>query len=235
MKGLQRIGEYIWEFLVVTVITAVAAATVLPFFAVVVGLTDYFSKSVDDRRFKDIFIAIGQNIKLICLYTLFELVILIVPVFNIYFFNTHPENLNAFVLGVSYVALVFGIIYAVTAPTIIINMEVTFLQLLRNGFMLIFGGLIRAIVSVACVVGIVLLIMYYPYALVLTPYPIAYLITLLMKENFYKLKAKVLGTTVEQLKKQENTDDYLDEYGRINRPAMGQSEVGENEDDEQKD
>ena len=65
MKGLQRIGEYIWEFLVVTVITAVAAATVLPFFAVVVGLTDYFSKSVDDRRFKDIFIAIGQNIKLI--------------------------------------------------------------------------------------------------------------------------------------------------------------------------
>ena len=44
MRGLQRLGEYLWEFFVVTAIAAVSAVTGLPFFPGRVGHADYFGK-----------------------------------------------------------------------------------------------------------------------------------------------------------------------------------------------
>lgn len=215
MNGLRRIGDYFWEFLVVTLIAAVAAVTVLPFIPVTVGLCAFFRRSAEERRFKDIFTAIGENWKILIPYTIFQLVIIVFPILNIYFFNTHPEQLNYFVLAVSVVALVFGVFYLATAPTIIVNMKVTFRQLLRNGIMLLFGGLLHSILAVACIAGVVALILWYPYAVVLTLYAVPYINSKLMNENFYKLKAKSLGTTVQKLRDEESSDDYLDEYGRV--------------------
>lgn len=215
MNGLRKLGDYIWEFMVVTLIVAVSAVTVLPFIPVIVGLNAFFRRSIDERRFRDIFIAIGQNWKILIIYTIFQLVMIVFPVLNIYYFNTHPENLNTFVLAVSVIALVFGVFYLATAPMIIVNMDVTFFQLLRNGIMLLFGGLLHSIIAVACIAGVVALIIWYPYVVVLTLYAAPYLVCRLMYENFYKLKARALGTTVEKLREQENADDYLDEYGRV--------------------
>ena len=48
-----------------------------------------------------------------------------------------------------------------------------------------------------------------------------------MAENFIKLKAKALNTSVFELKKQQTQDDYIDEYGEINR-----AEALEKNDDE---
>ena len=219
MKGLARFGEYFWEFLVVTLIAAVSAGTVLPFVPVTVGLCAFFRRGIDERRFKDIFTTIGANWKILIFYTLFQLVIIVFPVLNIYFFNTHPERLNGFVLAVSVIALVFGVFYLATAPTLIVNMNLTFRQLLRNGIMLLFGGLLRSICAVACIAGVVALILWFPYAVVLTLYAVPYINSKLMGENFYRLKAKALGTTVQKLKEEENADDYLDEYGRVKRAA----------------
>ena len=64
MKGLARFGEYFWEFLVVTLIAAVSAVTVLPFVPVTVGLCAFFRRGIDERRFKDIFTTIGANWKI---------------------------------------------------------------------------------------------------------------------------------------------------------------------------
>ena len=229
MKGLARFGEYFWEFLVVTLIAAASAVTVLPFVPVTVGLCAFFRRGIDERRFKDIFTTIGANWKILIFYTLFQLVIIVFPVLNIYFFNTHPERLNGFVLAVSVIALVFGVFYLATAPTLIVNMNLTFRQLLRNGIMLLFGGLLRSICAVACIAGVVALILWFPYAVVLTLYAVPYINCKLMGENFYKLKAKALGTTVEKLKAEEHADDYLDEYGRVKRAVNADVEQKDEE------
>ncbi len=217
MKGFRLIGDYALEFLVVTLIVALSAATVLPFIPVLVGVTGYFKSEIDSRRFKDIFVTIGKNWKILIFYTLFQLVILIFPILNIYYFNAYPERMNYFVLAVSCIALFFGIIYLVTSPTVIVYMNVTLRQLFYNGLMLIFGGFIRSVVSVACVGGVVALVLFYPYVLILTPYAVPFLISRLMKENFYKLKAKALKTSVYELKKRESADEYVDENGEIVR------------------
>ena len=89
MKGLQKFGDYLWEFLAVTLIAAVSAVTVIAFIPVNVGLCAFFKRGIDERRFKDIFTAIGENWKILIFYTLFQLVIIVFPVLNIYFFNQY--------------------------------------------------------------------------------------------------------------------------------------------------
>ena len=217
MKGLQLFGEYAFEFIVITLLLALSAVLVIPFIPMLVGVCGYFRQNINCRRFKDIFTAIGANWKILIFYTIFQLIIIIFPVLNIYFFTAHPENMNYFVLVVSCVALVVGAMYLVTAPTIIVNMKVNVRQLIYNGIMLLFGGLWRSLVSLACVGGIIALILLYPYAVPVTLYVAPYVITVLMTENFYRLKAKSLGVSVYELKASLKEDDYLDENGKINR------------------
>ena len=217
MKGLRIVGDYALEFLVVTLLVALSALSVIFFIPMLVGVTGYFSNSLDVRRFKDIFTTIGKNWKVLIFYTLFQLIIIVFPVLNIYFFNTHPENTNYFVLAVSVVALVVGVMYLATSPTIIVNMKVKFRHLIYNGLMMLFGSLWRSIIAVVLLGGVVALVLFYPYALVFTLYAVPFVITRLMKENFYHLKAKQLNTSVYELKKVQKDDDYLDEKGAVKR------------------
>ena len=226
MKGLRIVGDYALEFLVITLLLAVSAILVIPFVPMLVGVTGYFPTDLDTRRFKDVFTTIGKNIKIIAFYTVFQLIIIVFPVLNIYFFNTHPQNTNYFVLAVSCIALVFGAVYLVTSPTVIVNMRVTFRQLLHNGIMLLFGGLWRSVLSLACVAGVIALLLYYPFAVAATLYFFPFITSRLMKENFYRLKAKALGTSVYDLKKRQNEDDYLDENGEVNRCCAEDLENG---------
>lgn len=217
MNGLRIVGDYALEFIVVTLLVALSALTVVFFVPVIVGVTGYFQRDINSRRFKDIFTTIGKNWKILIFYTLFQLIIIIFPVLNIYFFNTHPEKLNYFVLAVSVIALLVGVIYLATAPTVIINMDLKFRQLIYNGIMMIFGSLWRSIVSVIIIGGVVAMILYYPYVVLLTLYAVPFLISKLMAENFIHLKAKALKTSVFELKKKQKEDDYLDEKGAIKR------------------
>lgn len=217
MKGLRIFGEYAFEFLIITLLLAVSAILVLPFFPILVGVVGYFKTDINTRRLKDIFTTIGSNWKILIFYTLFQLIILIFPAFNIYFFNTHPDNIDYFVLAVCYIALIVGFIYFITSPVLIVNMDLKFRQLLYNGIMLIFGGFWRSLVAVVLVAGIVALAIFYPYLLVLTLYAYPLINSKLMTENFYHLKAKAQKTSVFELKKREKEDDYLDENGQINR------------------
>lgn len=225
MKGFRLFGDYALEFLVITLIVAVSAFSVILFIPAVVGVTGYFKNDINTRRFKDIFLTIGKNWKILIFYTVFQLVILVFPILNIYFFNTHPQNINYFVLAVSVVALVVGVIYLATSPTVIVNMDVKFRQLIYNGIMMLFGSLWRSLLAVLIIAGVVALILYYPYVVPLTLYAAPFAIAKLMTENFYNLKAKALNTSVFELKKKENEDDYLDEKGAVKRDDM------ENEDE----
>ena len=220
MKGLRLLGDYALEFLVVTLLVALSAFTVIFFVPMIVGVTAFFQNDINTRRFKDIFTTIGKNWKILIFYTLFQLIIIVFPILNIYFFNTHPENVNYFVLAVSVIALIVGVIYLATAPTVIVNMEVTFRQLIYNGIMMLFGSLWRSLVSVLIIAGVVALILYYPYVVVITLYAAPMVISRFMTENFYHLKAKALNTSVFELKKKEKEDVYLDEKGAVKRDEL---------------
>ena len=231
MKGLRLFGDYALEILVITLLLTLSACSVIFFVPMLVGAAGFFKNNIDVRLFKDIFITISRNWKIIIFYTVFQLVIIVFPILNIYYFNTHAEALNFigyFVLAVSCIALIVGAIFLTTAPTVIVNMNVTFRQLLYNGVMLIFGGAIRSLVCVAVVAGVFALFIFYPFAVILTLYVSTYLISRFMNENIIKLKAKALKVSVYQLKKKPENDGYLDENGEINR---GEEEV-EDETDE---
>lgn len=231
MKGLRLFGDYALEILVITLLLTLSACSVIFFVPMIVGVAGFFKNNIDTRLFKDIFITIGKNWKIIIFYTVFQLVIIVFPILNIYYFNTHAEGMNFigyFVLAVSCIALIVGAIFLTTAPTVIVNMNVTFRQLLYNGVMLIFGGAIRSLVCVAVVAGVFALFIFYPFAVILTLYVSTYLISRFMNENIIKLKAKALKVSVYQLKKKPENDGYLDENGEINR---GEEEV-EDETDE---
>ena len=234
MRGLQRIGEYFLEFIVVTLISLVAAATVIGFFPITVGLAGFFRRDINNREFKDIFITIGKNWKLILPYSIFQIVIIGFSILNIYFFNTHLENLNGFILAVSYITLIIGCFYMTTAPTVIVNMNVNFFQLLVNGIMLLFGGFLNSLVSIICVAGVVYLILNYPIIALATLYAFPFITDKLMLENLYRLKAKALKTTVYELKKQEKEDDYLDEYGNIKRTQSDVENINGEKNDEKR-
>lgn len=215
MNGLRIFGEYVVEFVVVTLLVALSAVSVIFFIPMLVGLNGFFKHKKNERLFKDIFITIKENWKILIPYSIFELLITVFPILNIYYLNTHVENMNYVLLAVSYVALVIAAIYLATAPTIIVNMKINFFQLLYNGFMLLFGGLLRALASLALIGGVIAIILLYPYVVVATFYVVPLLVTKLMLENFYVLKARVLHTNVYTIKQQEMNDGYLDERGQI--------------------
>ena len=208
MKGIGKFGEYVLEVVVVTLLVALSVILVLPFVPMMVGLAGYFKNKKDVRLFRDIFVTIGENWKILIPYTIFELLITVFPILNIFYFNTHLDQMNYFILALSYVALVIGAIYFVSAPTIIVNMNVSFFQLLRNGFMLLFGGLLRSLASLAAVAGVIALILFYPYAVIASFYLLPMIVTKLMLENLYVLKARMLGTNVYTIKHAEQDDDY---------------------------
>ena len=208
---LQIFGDYVLEFFVVTILLILSLALVIPFIPMVVGVTGYFKRDINSRRFKDIFSTIKENWKILIFYTLFQLIILFASVLNIFYFNSHLKNEFYFILIVSYIALIIGIFYLITAPTIIVNMNVTFRQLLYNGFMLLMGKLKNTIFALALAAVVVVLILYFPYVIPFMFYFVTLVSQKLMSENFLRLKAKALGVRVEDLKKESEEDEFLSE------------------------
>lgn len=208
---LQVIGDYIFEFFVVSILLILSFILVIPFVPMMVGVTGYFEKDIDSRRFKDIFTTIKKNLKIVVLYTIFQMTILVVSTLNIFYFNTHLENMNAVILILSYVGLFIGLFYLVTAPIIIVHMNVTFRQLLFNSLMLLFGNIKNTLLTLLLVIFIVLLVLYFPYVVFALFYFVAFLSQKWMRENFYRLKARVLGISFEELMKQGTEDEFLKE------------------------
>lgn len=208
---LQIFGDYVLEFFVVTILLILSLALVIPFIPMVVGVTGYFKRDINSRRFKDIFSTMKENWKILIFYTLFQLIILVASILNIFYFNSHFNQNFYFILIVSYIALIIGIFYLITAPTIIVNMNVTFRQLLYNGFMLLMGNLKNTFFALALVAAVVFLILYFPYVIPMMFYFVTLVSQQLMSENFLRLKAKALGVRVEDLKKESEEDEFLSE------------------------
>ncbi|MBQ3253752.1 MAG: hypothetical protein IJA65_04265 [Acholeplasmatales bacterium] len=216
MKGLRIIGDYFLEYLIITLLLILSAILIIPFIPVFIGVISYFRRDLDARMLKDIFVPIKENLVIIIKFTIFELVLLSFSALNIYFMNTNLEVMNEFILFISYVGLIIGIIFLINAPIIILNMNVNLRQLLFNSIALIFGGFVNSLLAIAAVGVYVVAGILFPYLLLIGIYIVPFFVSKYTNQNLLKLKARKLKTTVEELTKKENQDDYFDEKGYIN-------------------
>lgn len=189
---LQIYGDYVFEFLLITFLMCISLCLVIPFPLILVGITGYFKTDIHERRYKDIFIHIKENIKILIIYTAFQLCMIIIPILNIYYFNMNLDQMNNVIYVVSYVILILGIIILISAPTIIINMNVSFTQLIFNSFILLFGNLKNTLYSILLIIVLVLLVLYFPYIVIFTFYIIILFNSKFMKENLEILRTKSL-------------------------------------------
>ena len=214
---LQLFGDYFFEFMIITLLLSVSFVLVIPFIPVLVGIVGYLNRDIHTRRLKDIFINIKNNWKIIIGYTIFELVLLIASILNIYYFNTQVENMNSAILVLSYIALILAMIYLITGPIILLNMNVNLKQLIYNGFILFSCNIKNSLGTIVVLISLILATLYFPYVVVLVLYFVVKSCHYLMRESFYILKAKALGKTVLELKKEQqgSDDDYYEEiYNR---------------------
>lgn len=216
MKGLRILGDYVFEYLLISVLLILSFILIIPFIPIYIGVVSYFRRNIDDRMLKDIFKPIKENIKIIIIFTIFELLILVFSGLNIYFMNTNLESMNEFILIVSYIGFFIGIYFMIFSPIIILNMNVNFRQLVFNSIFVVFGSIKNSLLSIICMVGYLLIGTKIPYIYIIGIYFIPYVISKLTYKNLLTFKALRLNTTVEELTKKENHDDYLDEYGYVN-------------------
>ncbi len=215
MKGLRLLGDVIFEYIAITILLILSACLVLPFIPVCIGVVAYLKNDVNTRTIRDGWIGIKENGWIILKFTIFELILLIFSILNIYFFMTHPENNQIVILILSYIALFFGIVFFIHAPIIILSMNVNFRQLIYNSIMLIFGGLIRSLTLIIVMIGVGFIAVYLPHLLFFIPYFILFMMAKTMFFNMYTLKARALKTTPQELMKKEKEDAYLNEYGQV--------------------
>lgn len=207
MKGMYRLGDYIFEYLVISILLIASFILILPFPAIFVGCVAYFRRRSNERLLKDIFIAIKDNFKIIIIYSILILIMFIFSALNIYYFNTNVDDINYFILIASYIVLFIAIIIFVHSPIIILNMQVTLFQLIFNCFALMLGGLLGSALLIALSIGFVFLLATAPYLAILLAYFIPLIVVKLISNNFYVLKARALKITVQELKEKEKKEE----------------------------
>lgn len=215
MKGLRIVGSYIFEYFLVTLLLILSLLLVIPFVPVYIGVYSFFKRPMDDRAFTDIFKTIKRDYKIIIPYSLLELGLVIFGGLNVYYMTNNPANMNPLFLIASYIALIIALILFIHAPAIISNMNVSFRQLLVNSFTVTFGGIINSLLMAVIVVIYLVGILNFAALIPLGIYFLCLINNQTIERNILVLKAKSLNMTVDELKRKENEDDYIDEYGNI--------------------
>ena len=208
-NNFKKIGDIVFDYVIISLLLTVSLLLLIPFIPMYIGVNYYFSKNSEERSLKDIFICIKNNFGIICKFTILEVLILVFSIGNILFFNTGSRS-NDLITLLSYVFLIFGVIFFVNSSIIINNMNVTLKQLLFNCITFIFGKWYVSLILIALVIAAVIGLTYFPY---LIPFALYFIAIVNQKTNgpiFNILKAKQMKTTVNEMLEQENRDDYYD-------------------------
>ena len=215
MKGLRIVGSYLFEYFVVTLLLVFSLVLVIPFIPIYIGVYNFLKRPMEDRMLSDIFKTIKRDFKIIIPYSLVELGLIIFGGLNIYYMTNNPEQMNSIFLTASYIALFIALVLFIHAPAIISNMNVSFRELLVNSFTLTFGGVTNSLLTAAIVVLYLYGIVNFAWLVPIGIYFLCLVNNQTIERNVLVLKAKSLNMTVDELKRKQNEDDYIDEYGNI--------------------
>jgi|SRR5690625_155577 len=127
IKWYTKIGNYIFDYIIIGLLLTLSTFLLLPFYAIYVGTISFFKF---DNNYKILFKTIKENIKNIIYLTL----IIIIGLLLIYLtIVIDKSNLGSmFNQIVRYLIIGFMINIFIYPPIIMIEMKVTFKQLLKN-------------------------------------------------------------------------------------------------------
>lgn len=127
VKWYEKIGNYIFDYLILGLLLVVSTILLLPFYAIYVGIISFFKF---DSNYKIMFQTIKENIKNIIYLT----IILIIGLGLIYLTVVigKTEYNSFFNTIVRYLIIGFMINIFIYPPVIMIEMKVTFKELLKN-------------------------------------------------------------------------------------------------------
>ena len=209
MKNFGKIGNIIFDYIIITILLTLSLALVFPFIPILIGTVNYFQREKDERRLKDIFSTIKDNLGIIVKLTLFLIVAIGLSLLNIIYFNSKGMS-NDVITIICYIVLVYCLIIFVNSPILVLQMRLTLKQLLFNCITLIFGRWYLSLLTFLLIGGVIVGGIYFIHIVPFTLYFIALIINKSTIINFKILKAKALKTTVEELNK-PHEDTYYDE------------------------
>lgn len=193
--GLLQIGTAIFDFIIFSLFLSLSLILIIPFFYMYVGIIGYLFEDKNKRTYKTIFITIKKNFKLISLFTLLNLIIILFASTNIHLLNISNNPVTIIVIFISYILLLFDLVIIINAPSLIIKMNITFLELLRNCFRFIY---IKPSYFLVCLLFFILglyLLLKFIWAIFFILYPlcfIAYLVSMKIFKIIKKFKFLIL-------------------------------------------
>ena len=208
MKVYRIVGTYIFDYVVITLLLSLSLASVIFFIPIYVGVVKYFQREFEERRLKDIFTYLKDDWAIVIKYTILELLVLIIPILNIVYFNSGDRSNNVITI-ISFVVLIYGVLMFINGPILILNMKLTLFQLMFNSIILIYGKWYLTVITLVVIVGSVIGLLYFPYIIPFVLYFFAFIVAKSTLVNFEAVKLKTLkkqGLLNENEVKEENID-----------------------------
>lgn len=208
MKVYRIVGTYIFDYVVITLLLSLSLASVIFFIPIYVGVVKYFQREFEERRLKDIFTYLKDDWAIVIKYTILELLVLIIPILNIVYFNSGDRSNNVITI-ISFVVLIYGVLMFINGPILILNMKLTLFQLMFNSIILIYGKWYLTVITLVVIVGSVIGLLYFPYITPFVLYFFAFIVAKSTLVNFEAVKLKTLkkqGLLNENEVKEENID-----------------------------
>lgn len=156
LQKIDVIGTALFNYIILSILLNIGVILILPFIPIVVGISAYHIEHKDNQSLRTIGSSINENRTLIFQFSLFIIAVVTVSITNILVFDTGYTVLETIIDFISYLLLFVAILLVLHGPVLIIEMKLTFKELLFNSIMLPFGGLIAFFTNI----GIVLLFGY---------------------------------------------------------------------------
>lgn len=204
-EGLRKLGTFIFDYLVITVLLTLSLALIFPFPFILTGVHNYFLYKFEDRRLANIFNILKENWKILLKFSILWGVVVILSVVELVAFNLNGWK-NDFLTTICYVLLFFSVIFITNAPMIVLRMNVNLKQLLFNCFTLIYGCWWFILISIALTIGYFVAFAYFPYISGIGLYILALVANFATRRAIRNLKAKALKVNPNTIEEPENKD-----------------------------
>lgn len=165
-KWYTRVGNYIFDYIITGLLLIISTVLLLPFYAIYVGLIAFFKY---DNQYNLIFKTIKENFKNILYMTIVMIVLLALIYLTLVIDNTTLKN--NFNIVVRYLLIGLSINILIYPPIIMIEMKVTFKELVKNSLFLslmqfsktLFMFLITAVLIWLITVEVLIIFIFIPY------------------------------------------------------------------------
>lgn len=205
-EGLRKVGTYIFDYLVITVLLTLSLVLLFPFPFILTGVHNYFLYKFEDRRLANIFNILKPNWKILLKFSIFWAVVVGLSIFEIVLFNLNTFRNDALTI-ICYVLLIFSVIFITNVPMIVLRMNVNLKQLLFNSITLIYGCWWFILISIILTIGYFVAFAYFPYISGVGLYFLVLIANKATRKAINKLKAKAMKVDVKTIEEPENKEE----------------------------